>query len=146
MLIREIEYTDLSQLLNIYTHLHDNAVPVITREIEDLWQKIIKEPNHHIIVAVTDDTIVSTCVLNIIPNLTHNQKPYAFIENVVTHPAHRGKGYATQILNYAKELAVNDGCYKIMLMTGSKKDTILNFYEQAGYNRTDKTALIQWLE
>ena len=81
----------------------------------------------------------------IIPNLTRNIRPYAFIENVVTHVDYRGKGYATACLNYAKELAVIADCYKMMLLTGSKKESTLNFYKQAGYNCMDKTAFIQWI-
>ena len=81
----------------------------------------------------------------IVPNLTRNIRPYAFIENVVTHAGHRGKGYATACLNYAKEIAVSANCYKMMLMTSAKTESTLNFYRQAGYNCTDKTAFIQWL-
>ena len=145
MLIREIEYTDLPNILDIYTHLHDNAISDIDRDTLTLWHKIINDPNHHIIVGVIDSTIVATCVLMIVPNLTNNKKPYALVENVVTLPAYRNNGYATKILDYAKNIAIDNKCYKIMLMTGSKKDTTLNFYEQAGYNRNDKTAFIQWL-
>ena len=79
----------------------------------------------------------------IIPNLTHNQQPYAFIENVITDLNYRKKGLASACLNYAKEIAVKENCYKMMLLTGSKKESTLNFYEQAGYNRNDKTAFIQ---
>lgn len=50
-----------------------------------------------------------------------------------------------QCLNYAKALATKAECYKIMLLTGSKEESILHFYEQAGYNQKDKTAFIQWL-
>ena len=46
---------------------------------------------------------------------------------------------------YAKELAMKNNCYKLMLLTGSKQDSTLKFYEQAGYNRNDKTAFIQWI-
>jgi len=65
---------------------------------------------------------------------------------VVTHAECRGKGYATECLNYAKALAEQAGCYKMMLLTGSKKESTLRFYERAGYNSSDKTAFIQWLE
>jgi GNAT superfamily N-acetyltransferase len=82
----------------------------------------------------------------IIPNLTRNIRPYAFVENVVTHTEYRGKGYATECLNYAKEIAQKANCYKMMLLTGSKEEATLNFYSNAGYNSTDKTAFIQWLE
>lgn len=33
-----------------------------------------------------------------------------------------------------------------MLMTGSKRETTLNFYKNAGYNSEDKTAFIMHLE
>lgn len=79
------------------------------------------------------------------PNLTHGQRPYALIENVVTHEAFRGKGLATACLDYAKKLAIGENCYKIMLLTGSKQESTLNFYRRAGYNSEDKTAFIQWL-
>ena len=69
----------------------------------------------------------------------------AFVENVVTHADYRGKGYATDCLNYAKEIALKENCYKMMLLTGSKRPETLRFYEKAGYNSNDKTAFIQWL-
>ena len=72
-------------------------------------------------------------------------RPYAFIENVVTHSDYRGRGYATACLNYARQIAVENNCYKMMLLTGSKKEETLNFYKKAGYNSEDKTAFIQWL-
>lgn len=93
-----------------------------------------------------DGKIVSSCVCVIIPNLTHNQQPYALIENVITDIAYRKQGFATKCLNYAQEIAMNENCYKIMLLTGSKEDSILHFYEQAGYNQRDKTGFIQWLK
>lgn len=45
-----------------------------------------------------------------------------------------------------KKAIENTNCYKIMLLTGSKKKEILNFYGNARYNSTDKTAFIQWIE
>ena len=109
-------------------------------------ETIIQDANHHIIVKIVDGRIVSSCVCVIIPNLTRNIRPYAFVENVVTHAEYRGKGYATECLNYAKEIAEKMDCYKMMLLTGSKRKTTINFYEKAGYNSNDKTAFIQWLE
>ena len=82
----------------------------------------------------------------IIPNLTRNVRPYAFIENVVTHSDYRKRSYATACLNYARDIAKKENCYKMMLLTGSKDESTLNFYKQAGYNSADKTAFIQWLQ
>ncbi len=65
---------------------------------------------------------------------------------MVTHEDYRGKGYAKECLNFAAEIAKQMNCYKMMLLTGSKENATLNFYKSAGYNCTDKTAFIQWLE
>lgn len=144
-MIREITKQDLNGLLTLYMQLHDNPMPENTQELKDLWKQILNDKNHHIIIAEEDGKIVSSCVCVIIPNLTHNQRPYAFIENVITDENYRKKGIATACLNYAKEIAQKENCYKLMLLTGSKKESTLNFYEQAGYNRNDKTAFIQWI-
>ncbi len=145
--IREakVNEEDLKQLLLLYTQLHNNSMPILNENISNLWNEIISSKNHHIIVGCIDEKIVSSCVINIIPNLTHNQQPYALIENVITDELYRNKGYGMLVLNFAKNIAKQNNCYKIMLLTGSKKESTLNFYKKAGYNSNDKTAFIQWL-
>lgn len=144
-MIREITINDFDGLMKLYTQLHDNPMPEKTPNLIELWNRIIDEKDHHIIVAEEDGKIVSSCVCVIILNLTHNQQPYAFVENVITDEEYRMKGFATECLKYAKEIALKKNCYKLMLLTGSKKESTLHFYEQAGYNRNDKTAFIQWI-
>ncbi len=56
------------------------------------------------------------------------------------------QGYKRTSLNYAKEIAISENCYKMMLLTGAKDAETLNFYRKAGYNSTDKTAFIQWID
>ena len=144
-MIREITENDLEGLMKLYMQLHDNPMPDKTQALTELWVTILYDKNHHIIVAEQNGKIVSSCVCVIIPNLTHNQQPYAFVENVITDEAYRNKGLATACLNYAKEIALKDKCYKLMLLTGSKKESTLDFYRKAGYNSEDKTAFIQWI-
>lgn len=144
-MIREIKKCELNELLQLYTHLHELGVPENTEHLKNTWDTICDDENHHIIVCEVDGEIVSSCVCVIIPNLTRNVRPYAFVENVVTHSDFRGKGYASACLDYAKGLAQKENCYKMMLLTGSKSDSTLNFYKNAGYNCDDKTAFIQWL-
>ena len=145
-MVREVNENELNELLELYLDLHEKSMPDFSEHLDRTWKTIMQDENHHIIVKIVDDKMVASCVCVIIPNLTRNIRPYAFVENVVTHADHRGKGYATECLNYAKEIAENMNCYKIMLLTGSKKENTLKFYENAGYNSTDKTAFIQWLE
>lgn len=58
----------------------------------------------------------------------------------------RKRGYATECLKYARQIAEKNHCYKMMLLTGLKEEATLNFYKNAGYNSSDKTAFIQWIE
>ena len=144
-MIREITNNDLDGLMTLYMELHDNPFPEKDQRFMKIWNRIISDPDHHIIVAEEGGAIVSSCVCVIIPNLTRGQRPYAFIENVITDEKWRKKGLAAACLNYARDIAVNENCYKMMLLTGSKEQSTLDFYERAGYNKNDKTAFIQWL-
>lgn len=145
-MVREARYEDLNEILELYLHLHESSVPEENEILKSTWQDIINDKNHHLIVYEKDGKIVSSCVCVIIPNLTRRVRPYAFVENVVTHKEYRGKGYASACLDFAKQISVEAGCYKMMLLTGSKEEKTLNFYRNAGYNSADKTAFIQWLE
>ena len=144
-MVREARKDDLDALLELYLFLHEDSIPEHDQHLRDTWNLIMKDENHHLIVNEMDGQIVSSCVCVIIPNLTRNVRPYAFVENVVTRQEYRGKGLATACLNYAKEIARKENCYKMMLLTGSKDPKTLRFYESAGYNSSDKTAFIQWL-
>ena len=141
--IREIIQDDLEDLLKLYEQLGPNPFVQVDEHILDVWNNILQNKDYHIIVADVDGAVVSTCTCIIIPNLTHNQRPYAVVENVVTDQNFRGKGYATSCLYFAKEIAIKNNCYKLMLMTGSKKEETLNFYRNAGYTDKTKTAFDQ---
>ena len=80
------------------------------------------------------------------PTLTKNVRSYAFIENVVTHGDYRGRGYATACLDYARQIAKENNCYKMMLLTGSREESTLNFCRNSRDNSLNKTAFIQWID
>ncbi len=143
MMIREITENDFDGLMKLYAQLGDNPIPQKSEEVLDVWNKILQNKDYHIVVADVEGKVVSTCTCVIIPNLTHNQRPYAVVENVVTDHNFRGKGYATLCLDFAKKIAIKNNCYKLMLMTGSKKEATLNFYRNAGYTDKTKTAFDQ---
>lgn len=145
-MVREVFKEDLHELLSLYLFLHEDSIPNNSVYLDNTWKTIIEDDNHHIIVNEINGEIVSSCVCVIIPNLTRNVRPYAFIENVVTSEKYRGKGYASQCLDYARNIAIENNCYKMMLLTGTKEEKTLAFYKNAGYNSEDKKAFIQWLE
>ena len=110
-----------------------------------LLKKLIENSDYHLLVGEIGSRVISSVTIVVISNLTHNLRPYSLIENVVTHSDHRNKGYASALMSRASEIASENDCYKIMLMTGAKSENTLRFYEQCGFNRNDKTAFIKWL-
>lgn len=145
-MIREANINDLDEILHLYLYLHETSVPEDSGQLRDTWNRMICDDCHHLIVCEAEGRLVASCVCVIIPNLTRNVRPYAFIENVVTHRDYRRKGYAAACLDYAKKIAQDNHCYKMMLLTGSKEPETLNFYRKAGYNSSDKTVFIRWLD
>ena len=148
LIIRTATATDAESLHDLY-HNHLTLTPPKEPQDMKIWRgKIAKfenSPLYHLLVGEVDGRVVSSVTLIIVENLTHNLRPYSVIENVVTHADHRGKHYATELMNKASEIATEHGCYKIMLMTGSKKESTLKFYENCGFNKNDKTAFIKHL-
>ncbi len=145
MMIREINADDFEKLSDLYMQLHHNK-PIEKNEANlKLFNDILNDRNHHIIVIEKDGKIVSSCVCVIVLYLTHNQQPYAVIENVITDKAYRKQGLALQCLEYAKTIALQNNCYKMMLLTGSKKRSTHRFYQKNGYNKFEKTGYIQRL-
>ncbi len=60
----------------------------------------------------------------------------------MTHADHRGQGWGKALLAHALAYAWNQGCYKVMLMTGRKDEATLAFYERAGFDRHGKQAFV----
>jgi len=141
---RLINYDELSELLNLYKQLHPNDPNVYeNKALNDTWDLIYNDPNLYYIVVEADGKIVSSCNISIIKNLTRNLRPYGLIENVITDSKYRKKGYATKALNMAIDIAKDNDCYKVMLLTGSEREETLKFYEQAGFIRGIKIGFVK---
>jgi len=138
--------SDAETLRDLYFN-HLTKYPPTEPQDMAVWREKIarfnENPQYHLLVGEIDRQIVSSVTLVVVENLTNNLSPYAVIENVVTHADYRGKNFATQLMNRASEIAAEMGCYKIMLMTGSKKESTLGFYENCGFDRHEKTAFIK---
>lgn len=140
--IREAALCDVEALRELYVHHLASVLPPERPLSEwlELLSELINEPNYHILVGEVDGHVTASVTLVVVRNLTHGLRPYALIENVVTHSEHRNNGYAAALMAHACEFARGRGCYKVMLMTGSKKESTLRFYERCGFNRNEKTA------
>ena len=135
MKIRFAGSEDIPQLLKLYRHLDPDDKDTTVEDALRHLELLKRYSGSDILVGCLDETIVTTCTLVVIPNLTRGGASYALIENVVTDSAHRNRGYGKAVLKDATAAAWRAGCYKVMLLTGSKRPATLKFYQDAGFEQ-----------
>lgn len=139
---RTANYDDLNVVQKLYSQLFDKEQHPIEQVLAQ-WERLLSYDNIHVLLTEQDGIPVSTCCLTIIPSITHDARPFALIEYVVTDKSHRRTGAGKACLDYAKQLATQQNCYKIMLVTG--RPDAHPFYKACGYSKEGKTAFSQYL-
>lgn len=138
--VRRAVAGDLPALLALYEHLHPGERPPPAERAEKVWSEILASGTNIVfVVEASGRELIASCTLSLVPNLTRDARPYACIENVVTHADHRKQGLGNAVLQAAVEAAREAGCYKIFLATGQKDEATLHFYDGAGFKRNAKT-------
>ncbi len=148
MIIRKAKGTDANQLKILYFEYLTHFPPKEEQDMS-LWQSLLEkfeqDENMYLLVAEEDGKVVSSVQMAIIEGLTHNVRPFAVIENVVTHADYRNRGLASALLEKASEIARERGCYKVFLETGSNKESTLNFYRNNGFAIDEKHSCLKRL-
>ena len=137
--IRLANPDDLSGILTLYRQLNPDDPVLDPDAAETAWSALLSCGLTTIFVADMGGLLVSSCTLAIVPNLSRGARPYAVIENVVTHADHRRTGLGRAVLRAALDKAWRADCYKVLLATGSRRESTLRFYEGAGFQRDAKT-------
>jgi GNAT superfamily N-acetyltransferase len=142
MQIRLAVRSDYDQLLDLLRQL--NPTDPEASEIElKVFEEIIESKHFDLVVAYDEDIILGTCYINIIPNITRGGRPYAVIENVVTDSAHRRYGIGRALVNKAVEIAWEQNCYKVMLLSGRGVEAVRAFYKKCGFDENEKQAYVK---
>jgi GNAT superfamily N-acetyltransferase len=141
--IRDLGREDLDALLALYRHLHekDDALPE-RPEVERIWSEILRDPAQMYLGAFIGQALVAACNACVVPNLTRGARPYAVIENVVTHASHRRKGIGAKVVRALVDRCWARSCYKIMLMSGASRAQVHGFYEAIGFDKNAKQAFV----
>ncbi|AWL98928.1 GNAT family N-acetyltransferase [Bradyrhizobium amphicarpaeae] len=138
-IIRAAVEQDLPEVLNLYRHLHPHDPQLEMTDAARVWSKLLASGFMTVIVAQAAEQLVASCTLAIVPNLSRGGRSYGVIENVVTHADYRSRGLGRRVLARALEIGWEVDCYKVLLATGSKRESTLRFYEGAGFERGSKT-------
>lgn len=146
MIIRKAKSTDAYDLKELYFK-HLTHYPPQEEQDMQIWEQMLErfaeDDKMYLLVLEEEGKVVSSVQMAIIDNLTHNIRPFAVIENVVTHFEYRNKGYASALLDKATEIAQKNNCYKLFLETGSNKESTLNFYKKNGFAIDEKHSCLK---
>jgi GNAT superfamily N-acetyltransferase len=139
---REARSGDLESVIRLYRQLQPEDPVLQDGTDAAAFEQILRSPGLHLLVLELDGVVVATTYLNVIPNVTRSASPYAVIENVVVETSLRGAGLGKQIMNATLGATWEAGCYKAMLMTGSRNPATHSFYKACGFSSDDKTAYV----
>lgn len=133
---------DLVAILRLYRQLIPTDPKLEDDAARPVFERILNDAGLQLSVLEADGEIVATTYLNVIPNLTRAASPYAIIENVVVDEAQRGRGLGKSIMEHTIQEAWRRGCYKVMLLTGSKSPATHGFYRACGLTSDVKTGFV----
>ena len=140
--VRSIRDNDFSELMRLYAQLNPDDPVLLTGTDRATFNEILQTPHLHLFVVESKTGLAATCYLNIIPNITRRASPYGVIENVVTDLSMRRTGFGKRVVEHALQFAWDNGCYKVMLMTGSRREATHNFYKSCGFRSDEKFAFV----
>ena len=141
-MFREAQSRDFNDIVRLYRQLHPADPIPQDGSVEQTFERILASPGLRLFVLELDGVVVATTYLNVIPNLTRSASPYAVIENVVVEESRRGSGLGKRIMDGTLRAAWAEGCYKAMLMTGSRRPATHSFYRACGFSPDAKTAYL----
>lgn len=130
--VRSAVLDDLADLLRVYDETR--ATEPTDQEVET-WAVMLTTDNLRVYCAEVERQLVGTATLLVMPNLTYECEPTAFIEAVVVRERWRRRGIATAMLVRVLDDASASGCNKIQLLSHKRHadDGAHGLYENLGF-------------
>jgi N-acetylglutamate synthase-like GNAT family acetyltransferase len=140
--VREARAEDLPRLLELMQQLSENgarpegAVREAADQHKAALQQLRGDPGCALLVIEANGRVAGTCVLYLLPNLSHGAKRWAVVENVVVDAAERSRGYGGLLMAEAVRRATDAGCYRVSLMSNLRRTDAHRFYKRIGFDHS----------
>ncbi|MHB0972923.1 MAG: GNAT family N-acetyltransferase [Thiobacillus sp.] len=76
------------------------------------------------------DGVVAVAGFRLSENLAWGR--FLYVDDLVTLPTHRSKGFGTSLLSWLREFAAKEGCLQMHLDSGAQRKDAHRFYEREG--------------
>lgn len=133
---------DLASLLALFRVSEVSRAAEPFARAERIWTEMLSRHGLTVFVCEAGSAIVSTCMLITAPNLLRSGRGHAFLENVVTHPEFRGRGFGHAVVLAALAAAWEQDCHHVFLQSGRADPRVHRFYEDCGFEPGLRTAYV----
>lgn len=135
MEVRFAKYNDFGGIMDLYEFLNSGDTLAPLDQLKNIWDEIMNDPQRYRYAVVEEQgRLLATSCITVIPNLTRKGRPYAVIENVITHPDFRRKGFGKAMIQLLLGFAKEKNCYKVMLLSAHNRTEAHDFYLSLGFN------------
>jgi GNAT superfamily N-acetyltransferase len=134
--IREATEEDLQRVLEIYAVAGlggENQFSV--EEARVRFPNFAAYPSYRLFVASVEGTIVGAYSLLILDKLAKRGIPSGIVEDVAVDPSAQRQGVGRAMMEHARELCREAGCYKLMLSSNLSRTAAHEFYERLGFEK-----------
>jgi GNAT superfamily N-acetyltransferase len=139
---RRARADDLAGLLALFRVSEVSAAVEPLERAEAILARTLSRDGLTVFVADSGADIVATCMLITAPNLLRSGRQHAFLENVVTHPDFRGRGFGRAVVLAALASAWEQDCHHVFLQSGRVDPRVHRFYEGCGFAPGLRTAYV----
>ena len=140
--VRFATIEDLGALLDLFRASDVSAPLEPIERARDIWLQTMAQDGVTVFVSEAHSMIVATCMLITAPNLLRQGRRHAFLENVVTHPAHQGEGHGRAVVEAALAQAWSSNCHHVLMKSGRIDPRVHRFYERCGFKPGLRTAYV----
>lgn len=142
--VRRANSDDLAGLLALYAA---SEVSAAADDPEPVWRKMLAHPSLFVFIGECrvgehELMIVATASLITAPNLLRQGRSHGFLENVMTHPDHQGRGYGRAVVRAALSAAWAADCHHVLLQSGRADPRVHSFYRGLGFEAGVREAYV----
>ncbi len=100
------------------------------------FEQIRADPNHQLIVAELDGTVIGTLHLMFLPSISYQGGLRAQVESVRVDKQYQNLGIGSAMMKWTIERATERGAHLMQLTTHKSREDAHRFYERLGFQKS----------
>ncbi len=97
----------------------------------DIYAKAHKADHYSLVGLYLSEKLIAVMGYRYLYDYVHGK--HVYVDDLVTATEERSKGYGAQLLKFAENLALRNGCKQLRLCTGIENESGKKFYEKNGW-------------